>query len=194
MRKPFLLGCFLAALCATAGSAATLTLTSSTLFGTPGDTVSWGFTFESTPIDDGGVPIVPWLMVSFANFVPDPGVDPVGVFTAIITDPAYIGTVIGPDAGNGEVNPWTGTFGSYAINDFQSSGDAVTGTLVLRYDVYRTSPIDPSFNPDFDTVAVGETLRLAAAVDVVPEPASAYLLVLALVFLWRVHAVRKTAC
>lgn len=177
----------LTALALTAAGAATLTLDSSALYGPPGATVGWGFTIQSTPIDDNGATITPWLIVTFADFVPDPGVYPVGIFTPYITLFPNNTTVIGPDTGNGELNPWSQTFdqalmtgiGEYDINSFQLPGDQVTGSIVLDYDEFRVSPNDPSFNPDTDTIATGQTLAAAASVKVTPEPGTLSLLALA---------------
>src|SRR5207244_687647 len=125
---------------------------------------------QSTPIVDGAGPITPWLLITFADFVPDPGVDPVGLFTSFLTQPPESNVVIGPPAGNGEINPWTQAFhngllsgiGSYHINDFQVAGDRVTGTITLLYDLYRVSPNDPGFDPTADTISVGNTMSAPA--------------------------------
>lgn len=136
--------------------------------GLPGSMVGWGFTLTVDPVDDGGTTIVPWLVVSGADFVPDPGVFPVGVFTPFITN---LFQVVGPD-------PWSQPFdntlqtgiGAYAINWFQSPGDRATGEIVLTYDLFRVSPDDPSFNPITDTIANGLTVSAPASVLVTPEP------------------------
>jgi len=157
-------------------------------------TVGWDFTWTSTPILDGPNLITPWLLVSNADFVLDSGVNPVGVFTPFITLPSNY-TVVGPDAGNGEVNPWSQPFdttlqtgiASYSINPFQSFGDLATGNIVLTYDEYRVSPNDPSFNPITDTIATGLTVRARTSVlvanpsggigDTAPEPRPGGLLI-----------------
>lgn len=165
--------------------AATLTLDNPDLVGAPGDTVGWGFTLTSTPVQDGANTITPWLVVSSAAFVLDAGVFPVGVFTPFITSSF---TVIGPDDQNGEVNPWSQPFdnaqqtgiGSDVINPFQSPGDLATGNIVLTFDEFRVSPNDSAFDPISDTIATGLTLSAPASVLVagpgdpapIPEPAS----------------------
>src|SRR5947208_1857765 len=99
MRKHILSGCFLAVLGVAAAEAATVTLPSGgALVGLPDATVGWGFTIQSTPIVDGGGAITPWLLITFADFVPDAGVDPVGLFTSFLTQPPESNVVIGPPA------------------------------------------------------------------------------------------------
>jgi len=180
--------CLLAAAGFTGAEAATLTLDQAALAGLPNATVGWGFTIVSTPIDDGGHTITPWLLITSADFVPNAGTNPVGVFTAFITQLPNSNTVIGPDASNGEVNPWTQAFdavaftgiGSYHINDFQALGDRVDGSILLHYDVFRTSPNDPAFDPSVDTVAVGQSISAFASATVgVPEPGTGSLLLVA---------------
>jgi hypothetical protein len=165
-------------------NAATFTLDTTTLYGLPGDTVGWGFTITSTPdttYDNGNTP---YLVITGADFVLDPGSYPVGVFTPFIIQSFQ---PVGYPAGNGEVNPWTQTFdeaqmtgiGSYEINDFQSIGDTATGKIELTFDEYSVSPNSPLFDPDLDGVAYGQTISAMTTVIVgpapvtVPEPAPA---------------------
>jgi len=177
------------ALIAPAAHAATLFISNNGyLEGQPGMTVGWDFTITSTPLDIGPSLVVsalfePWIIVTSADFVLDPGVFPVGVFTPLVTIP---GTPVGPDTGHGEENPWIRSFNlalqqglaSYDINPFQSPGDLATGIIVLTYDVYLHSPNEPAFDPILDTYAVGQTMSAPASVLVigetsaVPEPAA----------------------
>ena len=163
---------------AAAGNAATLTLDNSTLYGMPNDIVGFGGTITSTPdytYDNGNTP---FLVITSADFVVNPGTYPVGVFTPIIAQ-NYI--VIGPDEGNGEVNPYDASFdlsqntgiGSYQINSFQSIGDEATGQIVLTYDEYSVSPLDNSFDPATDGLAYGQILSADATVIVGSAPAAA---------------------
>lgn len=161
---------FLTLMCAAAAAhAGTLSLSNAALGGQPGATVGWGFTITSPQ---------QWILITFADFVPDGGQNPVGVFTPFITQLPNSNTVIGPDDGNGEMNPWTQAFalnlqtgiGSYQINDFQSIGDQVTGQIVLDYDAYSVSPNDPLFDPDVDIIALGQQMSAATSVTVTPEP------------------------
>ena len=169
------------ALAVAAAEADTIQLMPGALKGAAGDTVGWGFTITSTPVDFNGGLIVPWSLVTFADFVPDAGSEPVGVFSPFITQLPNRNTVIGADAGNGEVNPWTQPFdagaetgiGSYVINDFQMPGDQVIGSIVLYYDVYSVSPEDSSFDPGADIVALGQTMSARASVTVAGQGASA---------------------
>lgn len=161
----------IAALFMTNGAvAATLTLDNSTLYGMPGDLAGFGGTMKATP--DAYDASTPWIVLDGVDFVLDIGTYPVGVFTPIITNNFV---VIGPDDGNGEVNPYTQHFdaslgtgiGSYEINSFQSVGDQANGTLVISYSEFSVSPNDPSFNPDTDSLAAGAVLTLSAPVSVI---------------------------
>src|SRR5262249_7328190 len=147
----------LAALIALPSHAATVVLNQAALAGLPDETVGWGFTITADPNQ--------WILITHADFVPDPGFNPVGVFTAFITQPPNSNIVVGANSGNGEVNPWTQAFdnalltgiGSYHINDFQSLGDRVEGAIVLSYDAYSRSPNDPAFDPTSDILALGQS-------------------------------------
>jgi hypothetical protein len=173
-------------------SFAGLVLPQPVLSGQPGGEVGWGFTITSTPVDTGDSSITPWLVITGATFSLDAGVNPVGVFTPFIQN---VFQPVGPDTGNGEVNPWSQAFldgatqtgiGSYLINDFQSPGDFATGQIVLTYDEFTVSPNDPDFDPTLDTLATGLTMSANAEVDVtgdvsaVPEPGSAWLIMAAM--------------
>src|SRR3982751_981818 len=97
MKTAFILISILIAVAAI-GSAASLLLTPSALTGQPDDITGWGFTITEN---------LDWIVITNASFVLDGGVLPVGVFTPFISN-AF--AVVGPDRGNGEVNPWTQTF------------------------------------------------------------------------------------
>jgi hypothetical protein len=154
---------------ANAAVAATLTLDSNTLYGMPGDLVGFGGTITATP--DAYDTSTPFLVIDDAEFILNAGTYPVGIFTPIITNNFV---VIGPDEGNGEVNPYTQHFdasqgtgiGSYQINTFQSVGDQANGTLVISYSEFSVSPIDQSWNPN-DELAGGAVLTLTAPVTVI---------------------------
>lgn len=172
---------FAALLALTPARATTFTLDGGgALWGAPDATVGWGFTLTSTIIDDNGS-YVPWLLVNSVDFVPNPGQFPVGIFTPYMTVSPNSSIVIGPDGGNGEVNPWTQAFnsalltgvGEVHINSFQALGDQVQGRIVVSYDIYRKSPNDPTFDPITDTVLVGQQLFADASVtvaDSAPSP------------------------
>jgi len=165
--------------------AATLTIPNGgALIGAPGDLAGWDFTIESTPVQDGAATVTPWLLISYVEFIPDPGLFPVGVFTAYLELRQNSAVVVGPDSGTGEVNSWSQPFhatlqtglGEYRINGFQSPGDAVTGRMVVYYDAYRESPNSALFDPGTDTLEVGLSMSAPVSVTVtgdapVPEPA-----------------------
>jgi len=81
-----------------------------------------------------------------------------------------------------DMNALTGV-GSYAIAQAAPPGSNIPGQIVLSYDPFSRSPNDPNFNPDTDTVSVGNGLFAPAQVNVtsgVPEPASFGLVAVAL--------------
>jgi hypothetical protein len=160
--------------------AATLTIPlGGALIAYPGDTVGWSFTIESTAIQDGPNTITPWLMITAVDWVLDPAVAPPGIFTPFLTLLPNSNTVIGPDTGNGEVNPWTQVFdlnlgtgiGSYAVNDPVDPGKYL-GQIVINYDAFRVSPYDPLFDPQTDTIDVGQSLTHAASIRIDPVPSA----------------------
>jgi hypothetical protein len=178
---------------------ALLTIPESTQTAYPGTTIGWSFTLESDAVFDSvaGLAIVPWILVTSADWVLDPAFPPPGIFTPFITQLPNSNTIIGPDTGNGEVNPWSQTFnltlttgfGSYAVNDPVATGQYV-GLIQLTYDLFRVSPNDPNFDPTTDTMEVGQIITHRATIQVdelpatdVPEPGGPALLATALVAL-----------
>jgi MYXO-CTERM domain-containing protein len=146
--------------------------------GLPGQTVGWSFTLYSLPEMVNSQLLLPWMLVTNVDFVPDPAELPVGIFDPYMTALPNLSVVIGADTGNGEVNPWAQTFdaalmtgvGGYTINSFQSPGDHVSGQIRVLVDVFLRSPNDPLFNPVTDTLAVGRSVSALASVSVVPSP------------------------
>lgn len=164
-----------AALVIPAAQAATIfTVTPSTISAAPGSTVGWGFTI----FNDSN-----YLVVTSADFTP---ASPLGTFTDYIAQFNFI--VVGPSpeatsvSQTFDMNALTGV-GSYAIAQAAPPGSNITGQIVLSYDLFSRSPNDPNFNPDTDTVSVGNSLFADAQVNVisgVPEPASFGLVAVAL--------------
>jgi hypothetical protein len=166
---------------------ALLTVPDSSQIAYPGSTIGWSFTLESDAVFDSvvGQQIVPWILVTSADWVLDPATPPPGIFTPFITQFPNSNTIIGPDTGNGEVNPWSQTFnltlatgiGSYAVNDPVAFGTYI-GLIQLTYDLFRVSPNSLNFDPATDTMAVGQLITHAATIRVddpqpttdVPEP------------------------
>ena len=170
----------LLAFAATPASSAVLTIVETGQVVHPGETIGWSFTIESDPIVDPVLGLItPWLMVTSADLVLDPSIPPPGIFTAFITQLPNSNTVIGPDTGNGEVNPWSQTFnltlmtgiGSYTANDPVDFGKYI-GEIQLTFDVYRVSPNSPNFDPTTDTIEVRQILSQQVSLRVDPWPSA----------------------
>jgi hypothetical protein len=164
-----------------AQAAATLTLLppSGNLFGSPGNTVGWGFTITNN---------MNYLLVTSANFCLDNTTDcfnPSANFTDYISGNRV---VVGPPpespvvSQNFSVSPQRG-IGAYTIPANDPIGDVVNGLVVLTYDLFTRSPNDPNFNPDTDLISNDNFLSQAGSVTTVaavPEPATLGLMGLAL--------------
>ena len=134
------------------------------LSGLAGSTVGWGFNLSN---DEN------FLVVTSAAFEPASGL---GTFTDFISAPANF-FVVGPALGGSTV--WAQFFdaamqtgmGSFAIDAGAAAGSVASGQIVLTYDLFSRSPLDPVFNPDTDTLSNGNVLTANASVTVaVPEP------------------------
>ncbi len=175
-----------ALMASTAGATTLFTASPSTISGDPGTTVGWGFTL----LND-----TDYLVVSSADFTP---ASALGTFTDFIAQFNFI--VVGPSPESTSVsqvfdlNAQTGV-GSFAISASAAPGSVISGLLVLTYDLFSRSPNDPNFNPDTDTVSVGNIISTAAQVDVsgsgVPEPATFGLIGAALLIGGLAHRARK---
>lgn len=163
------LGLLVALLAASAAQATTtfeLTPQSGLVTGSPGATVGWGFTLTN---DED------FLVVSSAEFRTGAGL---GTFTDFISARNFF--VVGNAPNTSTV--WAQRFdptaqtgvGSFAIDPSASVGSTLPGTISISYDLYARSPLDPAFDPDHDTLKLGQTLTAFASVAVipVPEPAS----------------------
>lgn len=163
----------LAAFSLTAGASVSFQLDPSNgaIAGQPNTTVGWGFTLQNTEN---------FLVVTSANFETDSGL---GTFTDFMTTPANF-FIVGPAIGGSTT--WSQVFnedlgtglGSYSINPLAALSDLAYGQIVLTYDLFSRSPLDPLFNPDTDTLSLGNSLSRNASVSVaaVPLPASLWLL------------------
>jgi len=170
----FLAGCLILA---PAAQSTTLTLdpTDGALTGLPGTTVGWGFTFTND---------ADFAVITGTEFCTSASSDlPAG---CLLADPSF-GTytdfagsqflVIGPSP---ETSPITQPFdnigmtgmGSFAIDP--SASGAVTGDIVVTYDLYSLSPNDPDFTLD-DEISGGNVLIAPASITAgaptaTPEP------------------------
>lgn len=165
--------------CAMSQAAPILTLDppGGAISGAPGATVGWGFTLTNT---------TDYLVVSSASFVP---ATPLGTFTDFS---AFNFFVVGPAPESTSLSqafdaPSQTGVGSFAIGAGALVGAVASGQIVLSYDLYSVSPNNPLFNPDTDTLSVGNTLAVNASVSVVPEPESLLLMVAGLIVLYGAH-------
>ena len=180
-RKPLLFALLPVIFCLGASGAPVLDLipANGTIGGAPGDVVGWGFTLTNT---------TDFLVVTSADFVSSPAL---GTFTDFI-GPNFI--VVGPTPESPMVSQlfdalsMTG-IGSFAISPSAGPGSTANGQIQLTYDLFSRSPNDPNFNPATDTLSVGNLLSRNASAEVVPEPASWFIIVAAGVALavWRGH-------
>jgi hypothetical protein len=140
------------------------------LSGLPGSTVGWGFTLSNTEN---------FLVVTSAAF--EPATD-LGTFMDFISAPDNF-FVVGPAPGASNV--WAQAFnavtqtgiGSFAIDPNAALGGVAYGEIVLTYDLFALSPLNPNFNPDTDTLSNGNILTASASVvtAVVPLPGAVWL-------------------
>jgi hypothetical protein len=146
----------------------TLTPSSGTVSGLPGDAVGWGYSIDNETTDS--------LIVANSYFC-EPGQDPLfttctpalGTYSDFI---ANSGTFLSPD-GTADQSFDAGSssgVGEYTINSFATAGEVDTGSIVVLYDLF-----DSDFNQ------IGGTMELTAPVEVdvagavttaTPEPAS----------------------
>lgn len=168
MRTRLSTAALLAALLAAGAAQATTSFAlapSPLVSGLPGATVGWGFTL----VNDED-----FLVVSSAGF---DGGGASGVFTDFISAANFFVVGNAPDGST----TWSQRFdatartgvGRFVIDAAAQPGSLLIGMVTLTYDVYARSPLDPAFDPDVDTLALGRTVQAAAsvAVGVVPEPA-----------------------
>jgi hypothetical protein len=133
--------------------------------GTPGATVGWGFTLSND---------ADYLVVTSASFTAPLSI---GIFTDYISQNFF---VVGPPP---ETSPVSQAFdstlitgiGSFAIDLNALAGGVVNNPIVLTYDLFSVSPNDLAFDPDTDTISVGNIVTAGASVEVVPEPATVFL-------------------
>ena len=159
-----------------AGAVLTLNPANGAMNGQPGQSIAWGFTITND---------TNFLVVNKADYLT---VTPLGTFTDFVSS---FFTVVGP--GTYAVASWTQPgdvagqtgIGSYAIDSSTAVGSLSTGTIVLDYDLYSVSPNNPMFDPSVDYLGAGSLSQAASVLatppgDMVPEPASSFLMLAAL--------------
>lgn len=136
--------------------------------GAPGTTVGWGFTLTNTEN---------FLVVTSSAFEPSA---PLGTFTDFISAPDNF-FVIGPAPAAS--NSWSQVFnattktglGSFTFSPTTLPDTVAYGDIVISYDLFSRSPLDPNFNPDTDTLSNGNELTAFASVSTVPSPGAFWL-------------------
>ncbi len=137
--------------------------------GLPGAAIGWGFTLRNTEN---------YLIVTSADFE---SATTMGRFTDLISAPDNF-FVVGPELGGSNV--WVQTYdegsqtglGSFTIDPGVATGSVAYGNIVLTYDLFSQSPLNPLFNPDTDTLSNGNVLTANASITaVVPVPAAVWL-------------------
>jgi hypothetical protein len=157
-------------MCASSTSmAALLTLdpANGALNGLPGLTTGWGFSVSN---DTG------YLVITSVDYSAPVTV---GMWEAYAILPSNF-AIVGPN------ETWSQPFDSVAqtglgavhINDFEVPGTISSGVIAVEYDLFSVSPADPDFEPDLQTLSVGNVLSADASVTVTsaPEPATGLLL------------------
>ena len=177
-RRVLLLAMMLTPLLAQASPLLTLSPPSGSIQASQGSVTGWGFTISN--------PDANFLVVTSADFclfgsvfgnpfcVIPPG--PFGIFTDYIAQFNFI--VAGPTPESPVIsqafNPALLTgIGSFAVPATAPYGTFSAG-IVLDYDLYSRSPNDPAFDPVRDRINTGRenVFGAAAAVTVIPEPAT----------------------
>jgi hypothetical protein len=134
-----------------------------TISGLPGTAMGWGFTLTNTEN---------FLVVTSSAFEPSA---PLGTFTDFISAPDNF-FVVGPAPAAS--NSWSQVFnattktglGSFTFSPTTLPDTVAYGEIVISYDLFSRSPLDPNFNPDTDTLSNGNELTAFASVSTVPSP------------------------
>ena len=162
--------------CAAARAASLQLLPQGALTGSNGSTVGWGFTITNAAAGQ-------WIEITSANFCTGTsgtttacGAPAIGTFTDFIS--GYNDVIVGASPNNTTVTQSYTAASHAGTGSFQitaSSGTA-TGQIVLTYNVFSRSPLDPAFDPDTDTVSTDNFLTASASVTVVAAPGEATLM------------------
>ena len=171
-----------------ANATPTFSISPSTVAGSPGQTVGWGFTVTDTSeyvvLDDSTLNGVPPWFGTYTDFtasqfvVAGPSPEPTSVTEAF-------------DATT------SSGLGSFRVDPVAAiPGTSMGGTLSVDYQLFSVDPNDPNFNPDTDFIGPGTfTTDVRVAVNAVPEPPSwvlfAAALMSGLLFLCRGKMLRR---
>ncbi|HWY44495.1 MAG TPA: PEP-CTERM sorting domain-containing protein [Candidatus Sulfotelmatobacter sp.] len=151
--------------------ALTLIPSDGAITGAAGTTVGWGFTLMNLGSN--------WLVVTGSDFcvavITSPCSNSLGTYTDFIGQQFF---AVGPSPESGSItqafdNSTQTGMGSFFINP--AATGSVFGEIALTYDLFSVDPNSTDFNPDLDTVSVGNYLTAPASVTVgtsttVPTP------------------------
>jgi hypothetical protein len=157
-----------------AGAVLTLDPPAGVIAGTPGEIVGWGFTLANDS---------DYLLGTESTFVPSSSLgwyqDYIGAFNFIVVGPSPELTSVHQD-----FDPVAGSgVGAMHIDPLAPFDQFIAGQIVVTYDLFSRSPNDPNFDPGTDLIATGLTVSADARANVVPEPATLFLLGPALLLL-----------
>lgn len=164
------------ATCAQTAPVPTITLLPSSAAGNPGSVVGWGFVLTYTAPSN-------WVVLTGSQFTGSPTYGSYVDYLSLSNSPLY---VAGPapenstvqESWNASSNPPLG-LGEFDINSTATVGVHITGDLVVHYSVFSQDPNDPNFDPDTATVVPDASLSLPTQVNVSPEPASIWMMSIA---------------
>ena len=136
-----------------------------TLAGLPSMTLGWGFTISSD---------TNYLMVFDVSFGSTAGW---GGFTGYTTDLGSFVVAPGESVTHAFNKGLQTGVVIYYIHPDAVAGSVTSGTIDVTYGLFSVNPNDPLFNPDTDTVSLGNVFNNLASVTVmdasaVPEPST----------------------
>ncbi len=182
------------ATCAQPAPIPAITLLPSSGAGNPGAVVGWGFTLTYTAPSD-------WVVLTGSEFTGSQVYGTYVDYLSLSNAPLY---VAGPAPESSTVQQaWKSSskpplgVGEFDINPTALVGVSITGDIVVHYSVFSQDPNSPNFDPDTSTVVADATLSDPVAVTVSPEPASLFLMSMALLPFafegWRLRRMSRRA-
>ena len=137
--------------------------------GLPGAVVGWGFTLTDTDPSN-------WVVLAASSFTGSQVFGTYVDYLGLPTAPLY---VAGPAPESATVTQsWDPTMqlglGEFDIHSTAIPNLAISGNLVVEYDVFSQDPNDPNFDPN--SFVTGGKIAVPVSVQVAPEPESQWLL------------------
>ena len=147
----------------------TLIPLSGNVAGAPGTAVGWGFTLTFTNAAD-------WVLLTGSEFT---GSQVNGTYVDYLSEPTAPLYVAGPAPESSIVNQVWNASSSLGVAEFDIFNTAnpglITGNINIHYSVFSQDPNSPTFDPGSVLVA-DAFVTDQASVDVLPEPATAGLI------------------